>query len=167
MHVLQAEPFDKKLARKLIESYGADVNHVDCNGQSILVKLVIEKKRNLVEFLLLRGALMHIVDQDQKDACDYAKDNGLALELRQFLNCSIQKKRDDTENLTKGEVNIEVPSRKIEIEEPTIIVDPAVPKRLISMQTVSKSRSKKYSKLIKQKVDKNLQEEIKEQIKEI
>lgn len=29
LHVLQAEPFDRKLALRLILEYGADVNHVD------------------------------------------------------------------------------------------------------------------------------------------
>lgn len=43
---------------------------------------------------------MHVLDQSQKDACDYAKDNGLALELREFLNCSIRKKRADMQKLT-------------------------------------------------------------------
>lgn len=42
MHVIHAEPFDRKLAKKLVDVHGADVNHVDCNGKSILVKLVIE-----------------------------------------------------------------------------------------------------------------------------
>ena len=37
---------------------------------------------------------MHILDDEQKDACDYAKDNGLALEMREFLNCSIKKKKE-------------------------------------------------------------------------
>lgn len=45
---------------------------------------------------------MHIVDQDQKDACDYAKANGMALELRQFLNCSIHKKRKETDYSTNS-----------------------------------------------------------------
>lgn len=29
LHVLQADPFDRKLASRLINEYGADVNHVD------------------------------------------------------------------------------------------------------------------------------------------
>ena len=29
MHVLSAEPFDRKLAKRLVVNYHADVNHVD------------------------------------------------------------------------------------------------------------------------------------------
>jgi len=79
MHVLDAQTFDRKLARKLIMEWGADVNHIDSYGNSILIKLVKEKKNALVEFMLRRGAKMHIVDSNSKDACDYAKSNGLAL----------------------------------------------------------------------------------------
>lgn len=43
---------------------------------------------------------MHVLDEDQKDACDYAKDNGLALELLTFLNCSKKKKTADMKKLT-------------------------------------------------------------------
>ena len=39
MHVLLAETFNQKLARRLIKR-GADVNHVDRNGNTILIKLV-------------------------------------------------------------------------------------------------------------------------------
>ena len=99
MHVMSATPFDRKLARKLIDEWQADVNHVDLNGCSILIKLVQEKKKSLVEFLLSKGALMHIIDSNQKDACDYAKDNGLALEMREFLNCNKRKKMDDMRKL--------------------------------------------------------------------
>lgn len=100
MHVLSAEPFDRKLANRLVDQWEADVNHIDIYGRSLLIKLVQEKKKNLVEFLLTKGALMHVLDEEQKDACDYAKDNGLALELREFLNCSIRKKRADMHMLT-------------------------------------------------------------------
>ena len=92
---MSAEPFDRKLAKKLVDEWQADVNHVDLLGRSLLIKLVQEKKRHLVEFLLSKGALMHVLDESQKDACDYAKDNGLALEMREFLNCSIKKKKLD------------------------------------------------------------------------
>jgi len=95
MHVLSAEPFDRNLANKLVDNWEADVDHIDIFGKSLLIKLVEEKKKHLVDFLLTKGALVHVLDEDQKDACDYAKDNGLALELRTFLNCSIKKKRAD------------------------------------------------------------------------
>ena len=39
MHVLLAENFNAKLAKRLIKR-GADVNHIDRNGNSILIKLV-------------------------------------------------------------------------------------------------------------------------------
>ena len=99
MHVLQAEPFDSKLAKRLVDQYGADVNHIDQYGTPLLIKIVKEKKKHLVEFLLSRGALMHVFDAEQKDACDYAKDNGLALVIRDFLNCSKRKKMFDMQIL--------------------------------------------------------------------
>ena len=39
MHVLLAETFNSKLAKRLIKR-GADVNHIDNNGNPLLVKLV-------------------------------------------------------------------------------------------------------------------------------
>ena len=94
MHVLMADPFDRKLARRLVDEWHADVDHVDLYGRSLLIKLVKAKMNNQVEFLINKGCLMHILDDEQKDACDYAKDNGLALEMREFLNCSIKKKKE-------------------------------------------------------------------------
>jgi len=38
-HVLKAEDFNPKLARRLIKR-GADINHIDKNGNSLLIKLV-------------------------------------------------------------------------------------------------------------------------------
>ena len=52
MHVLEAETFDRKLAIKLINQWGADIDHIDSYGESILIKLVKLKKRPLVEFLI-------------------------------------------------------------------------------------------------------------------
>ena len=37
---MSATSFDRKLARKLIDEWHADVNHVDTNGCPILIKLV-------------------------------------------------------------------------------------------------------------------------------
>jgi hypothetical protein len=45
-----------------------------------------------VDFLISKRALIHIPDANGRDACDYAKENGLALEMREFLNCSKKKK---------------------------------------------------------------------------
>ena len=62
MHVLESHNFDRKLATKLIKYWGADVDHIDSYGESILIKLVKQKKRHLAEFLIRQGAKMHIVD---------------------------------------------------------------------------------------------------------
>ena len=58
MHVLLAneggEGFNqnsRKLAKRLIKR-GADVNHIDANGNSLLIKLVQLKQIKLVKFLL-------------------------------------------------------------------------------------------------------------------
>ena len=64
MHVLSAEPFDRKLAKKLVDEWEADIDHIDIYGRSLLIKLVKAKKKNLVEFLLSKGALMHVLDED-------------------------------------------------------------------------------------------------------
>ena len=37
--------------------------------------------------------LQHLVDDQGKDACDYAKENGLAEEIPQFMNCSLRAKK--------------------------------------------------------------------------
>lgn len=39
MHVMLAADFNPKLARRLVKR-GADINHVDANGNSLLLKLV-------------------------------------------------------------------------------------------------------------------------------
>lgn len=95
MYILLAEPFDRKLAKKIVEISQADINHVDQYGESLLIKLVKLKKKKQVEFLLGKQVLMHFLDNEQKDACDYAKSNGMALELPQFLNCSKTRKKAD------------------------------------------------------------------------
>lgn len=64
MYVMSAQVFDRKLANELIEECQADVNHVDMFGRSILIKLVIERKKRLVEFLLSKGALKHLIDSE-------------------------------------------------------------------------------------------------------
>ena len=95
MHVMLAEEFKPKLAKRLIKR-GADINHIDRNGNPLLIKLVQLKQTKLVQFLLeQRQTLQHLVDEENKCACDYAKDNGLATELPQFMNCSLRKKKVD------------------------------------------------------------------------
>ena len=51
MHVLLAEEFKPKLAKRLIRR-GADSNHIDRNGNPLLVKLVQIKMTKIVKFLL-------------------------------------------------------------------------------------------------------------------
>ena len=146
MHVLSAEPFDRKLANRLVDQWEADVNHIDIYGRSLLIKLVQEKKKNLVEFLLTKGALMHVLDEEQKDACDYAKDNGLALELREFLNCSIRKKRADMHMLT-----VKQAERTAQLEASVKAASQASRQRRASIAIQSASR--RGSSIVHQKRD--------------
>lgn len=39
--------------------------------------------------------MQHLVDDQGKDACDYAKENGLAVDMPQFMNCSLRQKKAD------------------------------------------------------------------------
>ena len=39
--------------------------------------------------------MQHLVDDEHKCACDYAKENELAIEIPVFLNCSLRKKKHD------------------------------------------------------------------------
>ena len=39
--------------------------------------------------------MQHLVDDQGKDSCDYAKENGLALEIPQFMSCSLRAKKND------------------------------------------------------------------------
>mmetsp|Transcript_31997 Transcript_31997/g.42399 ORF Transcript_31997/g.42399 Transcript_31997/m.42399 type:complete len:140 (+) Transcript_31997:947-1366(+) len=95
MHVLLAEEFKPKLAKRLIRR-GADPNHIDRNGNPILVKLAQIKQKKLCKFLLdQRASLQHLCDEEGKDACDYAKENGLAEAIPQFMDCSAKKKKHD------------------------------------------------------------------------
>ena len=51
MHVMLAETFNHKLAKRLIKR-GADVNHKDKNNNPLLIKLVQLKEVKIVQFLL-------------------------------------------------------------------------------------------------------------------
>jgi len=100
LHVLEAEPFDRKLAQRLINEYGADVNHVDKHANSLISKLVQLKKTHLVDFIMRQpGVLLHVPNLEGKDACFFAKANGLALEMRSFLNCSKRLRDEDLQRL--------------------------------------------------------------------
>ena len=86
---------DIKMARKLV-ARGADVNWIDKNGNTPLLTFVQLKKPDQVRFLLEKKANQHICDEENKDACDYAKANGLAGEqgFEQFMSCSIHLKNE-------------------------------------------------------------------------
>ena len=72
MHVLLAKEFKPKLVKRLMHR-GADPNHIDKNGNPLLVKLVQLKQTKLVQFMLgKRGLLKHLCDEEGKDACMYA-----------------------------------------------------------------------------------------------
>ena len=51
------EGFNHKLAKRLIKR-GADVNHIDANGNSLLIKLVQLKQIDLVNFLLEQRGIL-------------------------------------------------------------------------------------------------------------
>ena len=61
----------------------------------------MKDKDKAVEFLLEKGALQHLADDEGKDACDYAKASGLAEKLPQFMNCSLKKKKDEQEKIKR------------------------------------------------------------------
>ena len=48
------------------------MNHIDKNGNSLLIKLVKLNKEKAVQFLIEKGALLHLVDGEGNDACHYA-----------------------------------------------------------------------------------------------
>ena len=86
---------DIKMARKLV-ARGADVNWKDKNGNTPLLTFVQLKKPDQVRFLLEKKASQHVTDEEGKDACDYAKANGLAGErdFGIFTDCSIHLKNE-------------------------------------------------------------------------
>jgi len=96
MHVLLAEEFKPKLAKRLIKR-GADASHIDQNGNPLLVKLVQIRQKKLVQFLLeQKQTLRHLVDEEGMCACDYAKANGLANEIESFKpECTAKMKQQD------------------------------------------------------------------------
>ena len=61
----------------------------------------MKDKEKAVEFLLEKGVLQHLTDDEGKDACDYAKSSGLAEVLPTFMNCSLKKKEADKAKLKK------------------------------------------------------------------
>lgn len=71
---------------------GAKIDKVNKFGKTALHICIEMKFREAVEYLLYKGANPHILDLDEKDCCDKAKLNGLALKMLSFNNCTINKK---------------------------------------------------------------------------
>ena len=95
MHVLLAKEFKPKLVKRLMHR-GADPNHIDKNGNPLLVKLVQLKQTKLVQFMLgKRGLLQHLCDEEGKDACMYAQENGLDKLIAELSgeDCSSESRR--------------------------------------------------------------------------
>ncbi len=44
---------------------------------------------------------LEFFDEEQKDACDYAKGNGLAEVIPTFMDCSLKKKKADMTELER------------------------------------------------------------------
>ena len=43
-------------------------------------------------YLMFKGANRHLLDFEEKDCCDKAKENGLAKVIHEFVDCIINKK---------------------------------------------------------------------------
>ena len=67
---------------------GSNINYVNRNGYTALHICVQNKLIDATNFLLLKGANPHIMDFEGKDACDHAKDNGMAQIIQVFNNCN-------------------------------------------------------------------------------
>lgn len=67
---------------------GANINHVNKNGNTALHLCVENSILEAVNYLLKKGANPHIADFANEDACDKAKKNGLSLKVLAFNNCS-------------------------------------------------------------------------------
>ena len=78
MHRLVKNDF--KMVRKLL-SRGANIDFVNRNGNTALHLCVKMKRAEAVKFLLEKNAQQHITDLEGRDACDMAKENGLAEEI--------------------------------------------------------------------------------------
>ena len=89
MHMILQENF--KMATRLLVR-GATVDYVNRSGKTALHLCVETKNKNAIEYLLFKGANQHILDLNEEDCCDKAKSNGLALEMHNFLNCTLRKK---------------------------------------------------------------------------
>lgn len=82
---------DLKMCKKLI-SRGADVNYCNKQGKTAIFLCVENKLREATAFLLKNNANSHIMNFENQDACDKAKQNGMAMKFWQFNDCNINLK---------------------------------------------------------------------------
>ena len=84
-----------KMASKLIVR-GASVDYCNKNGNTALHLCIEHNMKDVVAFLLKKGANPHIMDLGDEDACDKAKKNGMALVITSFNNCNVKLKKKPT-----------------------------------------------------------------------
>ena len=89
MHMIELKNF--KMASRLIHR-GAKLDYVNKFGKTVLHMQVEKNCEESVMFLMFKGANPHILDLDEKDCCDKAKENGLARTFKEFNNCQLRKK---------------------------------------------------------------------------
>jgi ankyrin repeat protein len=78
MHTMFEGNFN--MARKLLKR-GADINYCNRNGNTALHMCVYRGIIDSVKFLLNAGANQHIMDFEDKDACDLAKFNDIVADI--------------------------------------------------------------------------------------
>ena len=61
-------------------------------GKTALHVCVEMNLQDQVLYLLFKGANQHMLDLEEKDCCDKAKENGLAKLIPEFNDCNIKKK---------------------------------------------------------------------------
>ena len=79
------------MARKLLKR-GAHINYVNRNGNTVLHLCVQRKLPKATNFLLDRDANPHIMDLQQKDSCDMAKDNGFCEVVPKLMDVNPHRK---------------------------------------------------------------------------
>lgn len=63
-------------AKALLDSGVVNINTINSSGQTALIKAVLGKSKDMVSFLLEKGADKSVKDNDGKTAYDYAVENG-------------------------------------------------------------------------------------------
>jgi ankyrin repeat protein len=71
---------------------GANMDFVSSRGKTVLHACIERQQINAIEYLLYKKANTHILDFDERDCCDKAKENKLALQFKIFCNCNLRKK---------------------------------------------------------------------------